>query len=111
LQRREMLLHTSLKVKKSNFQAVASQFASVSPEVVERVSQCVANGNPSAPKDDEERKVFNLLKQVNAIAAAVPGSSAARVTMRNEIRGLMIKKGLPSFYITINPADVYNPLV
>lgn len=23
----------------------------------------------------------------------------------------MIEKGLPSFYITINPADVYNPLV
>jgi hypothetical protein len=23
----------------------------------------------------------------------------------------MIEKGLPSFYVTINPADVYNPLV
>src|ERR1700721_2865573 len=31
--------------------------------------------------------------------------------MRNEIRGLMMKQGLPSFYVTINPADVYNPLV
>lgn len=31
--------------------------------------------------------------------------------MRNEIRGLMVEKGLPSFYITINPADVYNPIV
>jgi hypothetical protein len=44
--------------------------------------------------------------------------------MHNEIRALMIEKGLPSFYITncyikawqsflltINPADVYNPLV
>jgi len=31
--------------------------------------------------------------------------------MRNEIRGLMIDKGLPSFFITINPADVYNPVV
>ncbi|KAF7372226.1 ATP-dependent DNA helicase [Mycena venus] len=31
--------------------------------------------------------------------------------MRNQIRGLMIEKGLPSFYLTINPADVYNPLV
>lgn len=31
--------------------------------------------------------------------------------MRNEICALMMEKGLPSFYITINPADVYNPLV
>jgi hypothetical protein len=55
--------------------------------------------------------VLNLLKQVNAVASNVPGSSAARVAMRNEIRGLMIEKGLPSFYVTINPADVYNPVV
>jgi hypothetical protein len=31
--------------------------------------------------------------------------------MRNEIRALILDKGLPTFYITINPADVYNPLV
>lgn len=31
--------------------------------------------------------------------------------MRNEIRALIMDKGLPSFYITINPADIYNPLV
>jgi hypothetical protein len=111
LQRREMLLHTSLKVKKSNFESVAAQFASVSPAVVESVSERVANGGSTAPQNEEERKVLNLLKQVNAIAATVPGSSAARVTTRNEIRGLMIEKGLPSFYITINPADVYSPIV
>ncbi|KAJ6453629.1 hypothetical protein DFH09DRAFT_837405, partial [Mycena vulgaris] len=113
LQRREMLLHTFLKVKKANFQSVASQFASVSPEVVERVSQRVANGNSPTPKDDEERKVLNLLKQHVQAKCQNPdaGSSAARVSMRNEIRGLMIEKGLPSFYITINPADVFNPIV
>jgi hypothetical protein len=31
--------------------------------------------------------------------------------MRNEIRALIMEKGLPSFFITINPADIYNPLV
>jgi hypothetical protein len=31
--------------------------------------------------------------------------------MRNQIRGLLIDKGLPTFDLTINPADVYNPLV
>jgi hypothetical protein len=102
LQRREMLLYTSLKVKRVNFASVAAQFASVSPEVVQRVSERVSNGSSPAPAK-EERKVLNLLKQVNAVTANVPGSSAARVAMRNEIRGLMIEKGLPSFYITINP--------
>jgi len=31
--------------------------------------------------------------------------------MRNEIQALIIEKGLSSFYITINRADIYNPLV
>ena len=31
--------------------------------------------------------------------------------MRNEVRALMMQLGLPSFYVTINPADVFNPLV
>jgi hypothetical protein len=51
------------------------------------------------------------MKQVNIVTSNVPGTSASRVTMRNEIRGLMIEKGMPSFFITINPADVYNPIV
>ncbi|KAJ7363076.1 hypothetical protein DFH08DRAFT_614730, partial [Mycena albidolilacea] len=111
LQRHEMLLRTGMKIKRSNFEFVASQFASVSPEVVKNVSERAASGETISPKNAEERKVLELLKQVNGIAASVPGSSAARVAMRNEIRGLMIEKGLPSFYITINPADVFNPIV
>jgi hypothetical protein len=111
LQRHEMLLHTGLKVKRSNFEFVASQFAFVSTTVVTSVSERVANGGSITPKNVEEHKVLHLLKQVNGIAATAPGSSAARVAMRNEIRGLMIEKGLPSFYITINPADMFNPIV
>jgi hypothetical protein len=51
------------------------------------------------------------MKQVNIVTGNVPASSASRVVMHNEIRALMIKKGMPSFFVTINPADVYNPLV
>ncbi len=59
----------------------------------------------------EECRVLQLMREVNVINRHVPGSSAAHVAMRNEIRALIMDKGLPSFYITINPADVYNPLV
>ncbi|KAF7314095.1 ATP-dependent DNA helicase [Mycena chlorophos] len=111
LQRHDLLLHTSLKVKRSNFDAVASQFATVSPQVVKTISERVANGESPAPKNPEEQKVLTLLKQVNAVVTSVPGSSAARVAMRNEIRGLMIEQGMPSFYITINPADVFSPVL
>ena len=52
-----------------------------------------------------------MLKETNVIVSNVPGSSSSRVAMRNQIRALIIKKSLPSFYITINPADVFNPVV
>jgi hypothetical protein len=51
------------------------------------------------------------MKEVNLINAHVPGSAQSKLVMRNELRALMIERGLVSFYITINPADVYNPLV
>jgi hypothetical protein len=73
LQHRELLLHTSLKVKRVNFASVASQFASVSPEVVQRVSERVANGSSSIPQDAEEHEVHNLLKQVNAVSPRILG--------------------------------------
>ena len=53
-----MLLHTSLKVKRANFDFVASHFASVSTEVVKNVSERVSNGEPAAPTNAEERKVL-----------------------------------------------------
>ena len=111
LQRREILLHTSLKVKRNKFNSVAQSFVSVSPKAVHIVSERVARGDWKTSHSDEERQVLNLMKEVNVITSHVPGSSSARVAMRNEIRALMMEKGLPSFYITINPADVYNPLV
>jgi hypothetical protein len=51
------------------------------------------------------------MNEVNLINAHVPGSAQSKLAMRNELRALMIERGLASFYITINPADVYNPLV
>lgn len=111
IQRRKMLLHTSLKVKRSNFRSWADRFKDVSTDAIERVISRSSNEKYVTAQDDEERKVLNLMKEVNTISSHVPGSSASRVVMRNEIRALTMKVGLPSFYITVNPADIYNPIV
>jgi hypothetical protein len=111
IQRREILLHSSLKVRRMDFSSVARNFGSVSPEAVHVVSERVANGDSVTAHTDEELKVLNLMKQVKVVLSHVRGSSAARLHMRNEIRGMMMELGLPSFYVTINPADVYSPVV
>lgn len=111
MQRRAVLLHTSLKVKRGSFASVADMFAAVCLDAIHRVLERVANGDYVTANDRDEKKVLELMKQVNVVSAAVPGSSAAREVMRNEMRGLMMHLGLPSFFVTINPADIHNPLV
>ena len=111
LQCHAILLHSSLKVRKSQFAAVAADYASVSDAAVARVCARITGTHRVQAEDDEERKVLKLMNDVHLVTRQVPGSSGARVAMRNEVRALMHSKGMPTFFITINPADVYNPLV
>ncbi|KAI0077934.1 hypothetical protein K474DRAFT_1568304, partial [Panus rudis PR-1116 ss-1] len=104
-------LQTSLRVKKSNFDSLASDFATVSAEAIHSVCERINQGDYNTAYNDDERSVLNLMRQVKVITAQVPGSASSKIVMRNEIRSLIMTHGLPSFYITINPADVYNPIV
>lgn len=111
LQRRALLLGSSLKVKKASFSQFAERFSSVSSEAVGKVLERIEKGEGVTARTDDEQKVLRLMKEVNLVTAKVPGSSSARVAMRNEIRALTMTHGMPSFYITINPADTHNPIV
>ncbi|KAF5329099.1 hypothetical protein D9611_014298 [Ephemerocybe angulata] len=109
--RRAALLHTNLKMKRSKLHSLSHDFATVSPETIETVVNTLSEGKQFIPRNNEEKKVLKLMNEVRAITTHVPGSCASRTAMRNEIRGMIMEKGLPSFYITLNPADVYNPVV
>ncbi|KAF4617233.1 hypothetical protein D9613_005788 [Agrocybe pediades] len=111
LQKREIMLHTHLRVKSNKFPAIAQTFDNITPEAILSVAERMEAGDFSMPKDPIERKVMALMKEVNLVNQHVSGSSAQKAKMRNEIRSLLVSHGLPSFYITINPADIYNPLV
>ena len=113
LQRRSILLHTSLKVKGCSFDRFAAEFQGVSSQTIHAVCERLATGDQLNIRQmsREEQRIVKLMKEVNIITSNVAGSSASRVAMRNEIRSLIMEKGLPSFYITLNFADVYNPLV
>ena len=111
IQRRQVLWQSSAKVKKANFQNTAEIFAGICPEDIGTVTDRFARGDDKTAYSDSERHVLRLMKEVKLVNRHVPGSNAARLAMRNEIRALMLSHGLPSFFITINPADIYNPLV
>ncbi|KIO16178.1 hypothetical protein M407DRAFT_44165, partial [Tulasnella calospora MUT 4182] len=108
---RVALLCTKLRVSSSQFERIATDLADVSIDAVHAVTERISRGDSITATNNDERRVLKLMKEVRAITSSVPGSAQARIEMRNEIRGLMMTHGMPSFYITINPADVFNPLV
>lgn len=111
LQRRAVSLGAKLKVNQSSFPRFASNLQKMSLDALSRVvDRLEKTGNLTADNEDE-RLVLNLMKEVNIVSKHVPGSNASRLAMRNEIRAMMMHHGLPSFYITLNPADIFNPLV
>ncbi|KAK2462431.1 hypothetical protein APHAL10511_005565 [Amanita phalloides] len=110
LQRREVLQHTSMRVNLTSFESKAAAYARLRPETIEHVAQQYSNGNTKF-NNPEELNVVNLMRDVHMINSTVMGSVASRLKMRNEIHAMIISLGAPSFFVTINPADVYNPLV
>ncbi|TFK91102.1 hypothetical protein K466DRAFT_441885, partial [Polyporus arcularius HHB13444] len=111
IQRRAVLLHSSLKIKRDRLRAFANDIANISEDAVARVCARIANKTPLTGLDFEERQVVKLMEEVQLVSRNVPGTSAARLAMRNELRALMLTHGTPHFYLTINPADLYNPVV
>ncbi|KAJ3538306.1 hypothetical protein NM688_g6538 [Phlebia brevispora] len=111
LQRREVLLKSKLKVAKRSFHHVAQEFQCISPDAIARVCDRFCEGGDMRAYSEDERRVLKLMREVRLITSNVPGTSASKLHMRNQIRATMNEKGPPSFYITINPADCYNPLV
>jgi hypothetical protein len=59
----------------------------------------------------EDPLIRRLLRDVESIATRVPGSFAQKLKLRAEIRGQIIRYGMPAFWVTINPSDLRNPLV
>ncbi|TEB28815.1 hypothetical protein FA13DRAFT_1690512, partial [Coprinellus micaceus] len=62
------------------------------------------------PKNDEERRILKTMMSISPVARRIPGSVAQKIKMRNEIRAIISQRGSPSLFVTLNPADYYNPI-
>lgn len=63
------------------------------------------------PTDPYEVNILRLLSRITMVGSNIVGSAAYKVAMRNEIRAMINYKGTPTFFITLNPSDIDNPLV
>jgi hypothetical protein len=103
-------LHSALTVKKSNYDAVAQRLVSLTPELIESVAKDMENEGKISELSPQEMNVMTLLKEVSAVSAKIPGSSASKLHIRNEIRAYMGYFCLPHLYLTLNPNASHSPI-
>jgi hypothetical protein len=110
IQRRTAHLQTHFTVRRSKFESVATKLVAVKSTVLQSVADHLENEGKYKDLTGEQRDALDLLKHVNTIAARIPGSQAAKVFMRNEIRSYCGFFGLPHLYITLNPNAAHSPI-
>ena len=86
---------------------VNSAFARVDSKMIKEALECRLKNI----KSHISLPVHHLLQNLKNTGAKIQGSTYKRASLRYEIRALMIALGQPTFFVTINPADIHNPLV
>lgn len=111
LQRRDVNSSARFKINKNQFQFFQHGIDGISLHAIDCIASRLENGGSLEARTEDERVIMQLMNKVTAITGNVQGTSSSRVRVRNKIRAMMHFLGMPSFYITINPADVYSPIL
>ena len=89
---------------------MAKKITSIAASTIQQVGNHLENEGKYKDLSVDDCVVFDLLKQVNTIAACIPGSQASKIYVRNEIRNYFAYFGLPHIYFTFNPSAAHSPL-
>jgi hypothetical protein len=107
LQRAEARKRIRLLVKKKDFVSF--------PLIVDKITQKDIEDELEQmrqhPSTIKNNNIQHLLSKIQSSTANVQGSKAALKHRRNDLTAYIIQFGVPQFYITLNPADVHNPLL
>lgn len=106
IQLRNSCLGNSLLIKRTQWTSVTRDLNSLNVARLQNAARELA-----ADHVTKDPLVRRLLKSLTAIGVHVPGSFFHKLQMRAEIRGLLVREGMPAFWMTINPSDLQNPLV
>jgi hypothetical protein len=110
IQRRAAHLNTFFTVHHTHFDSVARKLTRVSPHVLDSLAWRLEREHKISQLSADEKTAFSLLKNVNTIAARIPGSEASKIFVRNEIRSYFSYFGLPHLFFTFNPSAAHSPI-
>ena len=106
LQLRRSSLGNSLLVKRCDWESAEHDIASLTVEQLQEAAKAISEGRLI-----ENPTIQRLQRSILTIGMQVPESYAQKLKRRSEIKGLIARYGMPAFWLTINPADLKNPLV
>jgi hypothetical protein len=108
LNRRLAHLHTSFTVSRERFAKVAAVIADTKPEALLNAAETMSTDEALDP--EKHKGALELIRNVNTVAARVPGSNAARIYARTGIRSYFHCFGMPHLFFTANPNVAHSPV-
>ncbi|CAF1287003.1 unnamed protein product [Rotaria sp. Silwood1] len=107
LQRCDACFHAQLIATKPYFQSSADEILSLSSKYIE----IVLNNNSKIIYNSESNNALNkLLQRIKTVGGRVMGSAYSRTALRARTHALIYSQGLPSIFLTLNPADIHSPV-
>lgn len=106
LQLRKSSLGNTFLIKRQHWKDTSDDIASLTLEKLQDAASQIAAG-----QNIEDPLIRRLQRNIVTIGLHVPGSFAQKLIMRSEIRGIIVRYGMPAFWMTINPSDLQSPLV
>ncbi|CAF5058209.1 unnamed protein product, partial [Rotaria magnacalcarata] len=89
------------------FQQSAQLLESLSSADIATALVNISKGTYSSIAD---QRINTLMKHIRVVGGHVMGSSHSRSALRTKIHSLCFNVGLPSLFVTINPADIHSPV-
>jgi hypothetical protein len=107
LQRRTACLHAHLMASRPYFQQSAQLLESLSST---DVATALVNISKGAYSKVADHRITTLIKHIKVVSGHIMGSAHSRSALRTKIHSLCFNQGLPSLFVTINPADIHSPV-
>jgi hypothetical protein len=106
IQLRQSSLGHTLLVKRQNWRSVRDDIASLTVDQLQDAARAVSDGQAI-----DNPIIRRLQRDLTTIGMRVPESFSQKLMMRSQIRGVIVRGGMPAIWVTINPSDLRNPLV
>jgi hypothetical protein len=105
MQRRQACWNASLMASRPYFQESATDLQALTTKEIETALISATRHTFSSITNP---RINMLMKQIRAVGGNVMGSAYSRSALRTQIHALIFNQGLPSIFMTINPADIHS---